>query len=99
MRMFESVSVWIIIFSLIIACFIGSFTHWIIGVIVFIVIAGKAALIGIILDTISGSLEYHHDREDDRVSKTLDSVRFMEAERAGRVPDLKSVSKIINIRR
>ena len=98
MKITSSVSFWIIVWSALIGLLVGQI-HWILGVIVFFLIAGKAAIFGLILDTISGSLEYHHDRTDDRMRKTLESIRFMADERAGRVPGLKSVSKIINIRR
>jgi len=77
MRLIDSVSFWILIFSLIIGCLIGSFTHWIIGTIIFFLIAGKSAMTGIILDTISGSLKYHHDREDMRAKKTMASLLYL----------------------
>ena len=83
MRITESVSFWIIIFSLLIACLIGNFTHWIVGLIVFCIIAGKAAIIGIVVDTVNGGLEYHHDRQDLRMKKTLASIRYLTAKNAG----------------
>ena len=72
-----SVCSWILIFSLTIACVVGSFTHWIIGVIVFFMIAGKALIYGLVMDTISDSLKYHHDRQDSRAKKTMESIRFL----------------------
>lgn len=86
MKLTNSVSFWIIVFSLIFACFIGSFTHWIVGVILFFMVAGKAAIFGIIMDTISGSLEYHHDREDDRAKKIIATKAYLKAAEAGRRP-------------
>ena len=86
MRITESVSFWIMVFSLIIALIIGSFTHWIIGVIVFFLIAGRSALIGIILDTISSSLEYHHDRQDERAKKSIASLMLLKAAKNGVKP-------------
>ena len=77
MRIFSSVSFWILVFCLLFACFIGSFTHWIAGLIVFIVAVSKTALIGLILDTISGSLEYHHNRQDARAKKSIESLIFL----------------------
>jgi hypothetical protein len=83
MKITESVSFWIIIFSLIIALIIGSFTHWIVGVIIFVLLVGRSALIGIILDTISSSLEYHHDRQDERAKKSIASIMLLKASRSG----------------
>lgn len=83
MRITESVSFWIIIFSFIIALLIGSFTHWIVGVIIFVLLVGKSAFIGIILDTISSSLEYHHDRQDERAKKSIASIMFLKASKSG----------------
>jgi hypothetical protein len=99
MRITESVSFWIIVISALIGLFIGSFTHWIIGVIVFVLLAGKAAMIGLILDTISGSLSYHHDRQDLRMKKTMESLRYLNATRDRTMPVQNCASKIINIRR
>lgn len=39
--------------------------------------AGKALIFGIVLDTISGSLEYHHDRQDLRAKKKMESLAFL----------------------
>lgn len=83
MKLTQSVSFWILVFSAIIGCIIGSFTHWIVGLIIFLLLAGKAAIIGLVLDTISGSLTYHHDRQDLRMKKTLESIRFLSAKNAG----------------
>lgn len=83
MRLTESMSFWVIIFSLLIALFIGYNTHWILGVIVFVLLAGKTAIISIIVDTINGGLEYHHDRQDLRMKKTLASIRYLMAKNAG----------------
>ena len=74
MKVTNSVSFWIIVISAIIGCLIGSVTHWVIGMIIFFLIAGKSAIIGIILDTISSSLEYHHDRQDIRAKKSIASL-------------------------
>ena len=83
MKITNSVSFWIIVISAVIGCLIGSVTHWIIGVIIFFLIAGKSAIIGIILDTISGSLEYHHDRQDARAKKTIASLLLFKSSRNG----------------
>jgi uncharacterized membrane protein YhaH (DUF805 family) len=72
-----SVSAWIIIFTLMIAVPIGMATHWIVGVILFFMIAGKALIYGIVLDTISDTMRYHHDRNDSRMKKTLESINYM----------------------
>jgi len=77
MRLTESVSFWILIFSLFIGCLIGSFTHWIVGTIIFLLLAGKSAIYGLVMDTISGSLEYHHDREDMRAKKKMESLAYL----------------------
>ncbi len=76
MRLTESVSFWIIIFSAIIGFLVGQI-HWILGVIVFVLIAGRSAIYGLVMDTIYGSLEYHHDREDRRAKKKMESVAFL----------------------
>ena len=83
MRITESMSFWVIVFSLLIAIFIGYNTHWILGVIVFVLLAGKTAIISIIVDTINGGLEYHHDRQDRRMKRTLESIRYLAARNAG----------------
>lgn len=83
MRITNSVSFWIIVISVIIGCLIGSVTHWVIGMIIFFLIAGKSAIIGIILDTISGGLEYHHDRQDMRVKKTIASLMLARSAQNG----------------
>ena len=83
MRLTNSVSFWTVVFSFLFACFIGSFTHWIVGTVIFFMVAGKALIFGIILDTISGSLEYHHDREDERAKKTIASLMFFKAAQSG----------------
>lgn len=83
MRLTESVSFWIIVFSLLIGCLVGSFTHWIVGTIIFFLLAGKAAMIGLILDTISGSLKYHHDRQDIRAKKSIASLLLFRSSRSG----------------
>lgn len=83
MRLTESVSFWIIVFSLFIGCLVGSFTHWIVGTIIFFLLAGKAAMIGLILDTISGSLKYHHDRQDIRAKKSIASLLLFRSSRSG----------------
>jgi len=77
MKLTNSVSFWILIFSLLIGCLIGSFTHWIVGTIIFLLLAGKSAIYGLVMDTISGSLEYHHDREDARAKKKMESMAFL----------------------
>ena len=99
MRMTESMSFWVIIFSLIIACLIGSVTHWIFGILVFFILAGKSALISIIHDSVSGFLEYHHNRQDLRAKKILASMRYIAAAKAGARPVQNSITKLINIRR
>ena len=83
MRITESVSFWILVFSAIIGCLIGSFTHWIVGVVIFVLLAGKSAMIGLVLDTISSSLEYHHDRQDLRAKKSIASLLLFKASRSG----------------
>ena len=83
MRLTESVSFWIIIFSLIVACLIGSATHWIVGFILFFIIAGKSAIYGLVIDTISGGLKYHHDREEERARKTIASLMVLKAAKSG----------------
>lgn len=83
MRLIESVSFWIFVFSLLIGCLVGSFTHWIVGTIIFFLLAGKAAIIGLVLDTISGSLKYHHDRQDLRAQKSIASLLLFKSARSG----------------
>jgi len=90
-----SVSAWVVVFSLIITVPIGIATHWIVGAILFFMIAGKALVIGLILDTISGSLEYHHDRNDQRMKKIFTSIATLKTEGS----ELKQLNKIKNIRR
>jgi len=100
MGIFYSVSFWIVFFSLILSCLIGSFTHWIIGTVFFFILAGKALIVGLILDTISGSLKYHHDRNDDRVKKEIASLMLFKAAGSGVKHTTNYASqKIINIRR
>jgi hypothetical protein len=72
--MLSSVSFWILVWSAMFGLIIGCITHWILGVIVFFVLAGRSAMIGLVLDTISGSLRYHHDREDNRTKKIMESI-------------------------
>ena len=76
MRLTESVSFWILLFSAIIGLLVGQI-HWILGVIVFFLIAGQSAIYGLVMDTISSSLEYHHDREDRRAKKKMESMAFL----------------------
>lgn len=76
MRLIESVSFWIILFSAIIGLLVGQI-HWILGVIIFFLIAGKSAIYGLVMDTISGSLEYHHDRQDMRAKKKMESLAYL----------------------
>ena len=83
MRLTESVSFWILVFSLLIGCLVGSFTHWIVGTIIFFLLVGKSAIIGLILDTISGSLKYHHDRQDIRAQKSITSLLLFKSSRRG----------------
>lgn len=83
MRLTESVSFWIIVFSLLIGCLVGSFTHWIVGAIIFVLLAGKAAIIGLVLDTISGGLKYHHDRQDIRAQKSIASLLLFKTAQSG----------------
>ena len=83
MRLTESVSFWILVFSLLIGCLVGSFTHWIVGTIIFFLLAGKTAIIGLILDTISGSLKYHHDRQDIRAQKSIASLLLFKSSQSG----------------
>lgn len=91
MGLTNSVSFWTVVFSLIFACFIGSFTHWIVGTVIFFLVAGKALIFGIILDTISGSLRYHHDREDERAKKIIISNAVLRASNAGVRPASRNV--------
>ena len=90
-----SVSAWIVIFSLMITIPIGIATHWIVGVVLFFMIAGKALIIGLVLDTISGTMKYHHDRTDDRYKKVFNSLAALRNENS----ELKQLNKIKNIRR
>ena len=76
--MTKMVSFWIMIFSAIIGLIVGSFTHWIVGVIVFFLFWGKTALLGLVMDTISGSLKYHHDRMDSRKSREYQSDLYLQ---------------------
>jgi hypothetical protein len=98
MRITQSVSFWIIVFSAILGFIVGQL-HWILGVLFFLILAGKTAMIGLILDTVSGSLEYHHDRQDSRMKKIFESIAAMRSTPPVITPDTKSVPKIINIRR
>lgn len=76
MRLIDSVTFWSIFFCAIIGLLVGQI-HWILGVIVFVLIVGKSVIIGLVMDTISGSLEYHHDREDARAKKKMESIAFL----------------------
>lgn len=75
--MFRSVSFWILFWSALIGLIVGSYTHWIVGTILFFIIAGKTLMIGLVMDTISTSLEYHHDRQDERMKKTMESIKYL----------------------
>ena len=86
MRLLESVSFWILFFSLIIGCLVGSYTHWIVGAIIFFLLVGKTAIIGLVLDTISGSLKYHHDRQALRAQKSIASLLLLKSSRSGVKP-------------
>ena len=81
--MLRSVSFWIFFWSALIGLVIGSFTHWIFGLIIFFLFLGKTMIIGLVLDTISGSLTYHHDREDERARKILISKAILKATQSG----------------
>ena len=74
MGLLNTVSFWILIISAGIGIFVGIFTHWIVGLILFIVIAGKAATMGLLMDLFTGGLKYHHDRQDNRMAKTMQSI-------------------------
>jgi len=76
MRLTDSVSFWIVVWSAVIGLLVGQI-HWILGVIVFFLFVGKTAIIGLIMDTISGSLEYHHDRVDARAKKKMESIAYL----------------------
>lgn len=93
--MLRTVSGWIVIFVGILSLILGSMTHWILGLIFFLVLCGKTLWIGLIMDTISGTAKYHHDRQDERVKKTLQSIRTQEAAQAGVKPKYADV-KILN---
>ena len=75
--MTKMVSFWILVFSAIIGLVVGYFTHWIAGVIIFFLFVGKTAIYGLIMDTISGSLKYHHDRNDERERKRYESKLYL----------------------
>jgi len=90
MRIFNSVSFWIVFWSALLSCFIGSFTHWIFGLIFFLILTGKTILIGLIMDTVSGSLEYHHDRQDDRMKKTMESIRYLKESGSSAASNIRS---------
>lgn len=94
--MLHTVSFWIFFWSALIGLVVGSFTHWIFGVIIFFLFVGKTMMIGLIMDVISGSLTYHHNREDLRMKKTLESMRYLNAMNAGVRPvQTKSFKKFI----
>lgn len=94
MRITESVSFWLVIIGLIIGFAVGVWLHWIIGVIVFFVLVGKTAIIGLVLDTVSSSLEYHHDRQDERARKSIASLMLIKAARSGARPTTMRIKKL-----
>lgn len=89
MGLLYTVSFWVIFISLILSCIIGHFTHWIIGTVIFFLLTGKTLIVSLIMDTISSSLKYHHDRQDERVKKTISSLLLTKAAKNGVRPDTK----------
>lgn len=83
MGLLNTVSFWILVISALFGCLVGSFTHWILGLIVFFLLVGKTAIIGLILDTIAGSLKYHHDRQDIRAKKSIASLLLFKSAKNG----------------
>jgi len=89
MKLTDSVSFWALVFIALFACFVGSFTHWIIGLLIFGISAGsKWILFGLLIDTFTGGLKYHHDREDARAKKIIVSNMLVKAAEAGRRPPI-----------
>ncbi len=71
MFLFHSLTGWVLIFSGIFGLIVGYYTHWIVGVIVFVFVVGKSALVAIIHDTVVDTVEYHHDRMDERAKNMI----------------------------
>ena len=69
----QSASFWLLALTLLVSIFIGSYTHWLVGLIIFIVIMVKGSLFAIIFDGTFTALKYHHDRNDDRARKVAES--------------------------
>ena len=80
MRITQTTSFWVVIITAVISFFIGQI-HWILGVLFFLVIAGKSLFVSVLLDAARGALEYHHDRNDQRAKKEAESHLVIEREK------------------
>ena len=87
MKLTQHTSFWVVIFSAVIGFFVGQI-HWILGLIVFFLLAGRALFTALIIDTVFGALEYHHDRNDDRTKKEIASMVYIKALQSGVRPKL-----------
>ena len=89
MKLTDSVSFWALVFIAIFSFVIGCLTHWVLGVLIFCLAAGsKWLLFSVILDTFTGGLKYHHDREDERARKIIISNMLVKAAQSGVRPPI-----------
>ncbi len=56
---------------------VGGITHWLVGLIFAGIVFYHAVIPSLIIDTASDALEYHHDRNDARAQKTLESEMYI----------------------
>ncbi len=73
----KSVTGSVFYFNAVLGFLIGYYWHWLPGLIFFVYIVYHSLLPAIIFDTIDNTIEYHHDREDERARKILESEYYM----------------------
>ena len=80
MRITQTTSFWVVVITAGLSLIVGQI-HWILGLLFFFVIAGKSLFMSVLLDAAREALEYHHDRNDQRAKKEVESYYFIEKEK------------------
>ena len=76
MKITQTASFWVVVWSALVGLLVGQI-HWILGIIFFLVLAGKAMFTALMIDTAYGVVEYHNDRGDVRKKKEMESELYM----------------------
>ena len=69
------------VISLLFACFVGSYTDYILGIIAFCMSFFPALKVSIALDLGAGLYNNHHKRNDNRAKKSIESLMMIEEQR------------------